>query len=135
MAVYNPKEDRFESFCKVGSGFDDAVLASLPARLKPHEVDSRPESVLTTLEPDRWVEPAIVMEIKGAELTVSPVHRAAVGAVRPDAGLALRFPRFTGRFREDKGPTDATTTDELLEMYHGQVRTAHPGEAEGPDAT
>jgi DNA ligase-1 len=45
-----------------------------------------------------------------------------MGKVRPDAGLALRFPKFTGRVREDKSPEDATTTDELLEMYNSQLK-------------
>jgi DNA ligase-1 len=72
-----------------------------------------------------------VLEVHGAELTLSPVHRAAIGAVRAGAGLALRFPRFTGRFRDDKGPTQATTSAELLKMYRLQVRqAAGPSESE-----
>ena len=35
----------------------------------------------------------------------------------PDAGLAMRFPRFTGRWRDDKAPEDATTTQELVELF------------------
>ncbi len=122
LAVYNPDKDRFESFCKVGSGFDDATLDRLPAKLKPYEVKERPESVLTGLEPDVWFRPAVVMEVRGAELTLSPIHRAGVGLIRPDAGLALRFPRFTGRWRDDKDAANATTTKELLSLYRSQVR-------------
>ncbi len=122
LAVYDPKRDRFESFCKVGSGFDDAQLAEMPKQLKPLESAEPIASVDTGLVPDRWFRPGIVLEVQGAELTLSPIHRAAFGAVRPGAGLALRFPRFTGRFRSDKSPTEATTSHELLEMYRGQVR-------------
>jgi len=122
MAVYDPGSDRFESFCKVGSGFDDAALAALPERLRPFEVDARPEEVLTGLAPDRWFRPGLVLEVRGAELSLSPIHRAAFGRVRPGAGFALRFPRFTGRYRDDKGPTDATTADELVELYASQVK-------------
>jgi DNA ligase-1 len=76
------------------------------------------------------MRPGLVLEIRGAELMVSPIHRAELGAVRAGAGLALRFPRFTGRIRDDKGPTEATTSQELLEMYRLQVRqeTASEGE-------
>ena len=34
-----------------------------------------------------------------------------------DAGLAMRFPRFTGRWRDDKTPQDSTTTTELVQLY------------------
>jgi DNA ligase 1 len=122
LAVYDAKRDRFESFCKVGSGFDDEQLKAMPARLKPFEVAERPASVDTGLTPDQWFRPGLVIEVRGAELTLSPNHRAAANAVREGAGFALRFPRFTGRIRDDKGPTDATTAKELLEMYRGQVR-------------
>jgi len=122
LAVYDPKRDRFESFCKVGTGFDDLSLAELPKRLRRFETDSAPPEVDTGLVPDRWMRPGLVLEVRGAELTLSPIHRAALGGVRAGAGLALRFPRFTGRVRDDKGPTEATTSAELLSMYRSQVR-------------
>jgi DNA ligase-1 len=31
--------------------------------------------------------------------------------------MSMRFPRFTGRWRDDKAPDDATTVDELLQLY------------------
>ncbi len=130
LAVYDAKRDRFESFCKVGSGFDDAQLEELPRRLKRFEAGERPASVDTGLVPDQWFRPGLVLEVRGAELTLSPIHRAATGTIREGVGFALRFPRFTGRIREDKGPTDATTAHELLEMYRGQVRRENPDEEE-----
>ncbi len=133
LAVYDPKRDRFESFTKVGSGFDDAALAEMPEKLARFASEAPPDGVDTGVVPDRWFRPAVVLEVRGAELTLSPVHRAALGAVREGAGLALRFPRFTGRVRSDKGPTEATTSHELLEMYRKQVRQATPdadGDAE-----
>ena len=126
LAVYNPKLDRFESFCKVGSGFDDAQLAEMPKRLHRFEVDERPPEVATGATPDRWIRPGIVLEVRGAELTLSPVHPAGLGAIRSGAGLALRFPRFTGRVRDDKSATEATTTQELLRLYRSQVRQETP---------
>jgi DNA ligase-1 len=126
MAVYDPKQDRFESFCKVGSGFDDAALAELPKRLKRSESSERPPGIETGLEPDVWFRPSLVLELRGAELSLSPIHRAGFGAIRPGAGFALRFPRFTGRYREDKSPTEATTPKELLHLYQSQVRHEAP---------
>ncbi len=122
LAVYNRELDQFESFCKVGSGFDDEALAALPGRLKPYERETTPEGVVTGLTPDRWMDPRLVLEVRGAELTLSPIHRAGFGRIRPGAGLALRFPRFTGRWRDDKEATGATTVQELLELYRAQVK-------------
>ena len=133
LAVYNPDQERFESFCKVGSGFDDAALAEMPTRLKGFELPAPSPGVVSGIVPDQWFRPHVVLEVKGAELTLSPIHRAAQGAVRPELGLALRFPRFTGRIREDKGPSEATTSTELLEMYRLQVRQASPS-SEGASA-
>ena len=95
------------------------------APLAKFETDQRPPEVDTGLTPDRWMRPGLVLEVRGAELTVSPIHRAALGAVRPVAGLALRFPRFTGRRRDDKGPTEATTRrPSFVDVYRSQVRQA-----------
>jgi len=55
-------------------------------------------------------------------LTLSPIHTAAVGRIRPGAGISLRFPKFTGRIRDDKGPEDATTVEEIVGMYQKQIK-------------
>jgi len=126
LATYNKSRDRFESFCKVGTGFDDASLAELPHRLEPWGTEDRPPMVETGVTPDRWFMPGLVLEVRGAELTLSPVHRADFGSIRPGSGFALRFPRFTGRIRDEKAPTDATTSEELHRMYRLQVRQTTP---------
>jgi DNA ligase-1 len=60
--------------------------------------------------------------VLGAEITVSPIHTTAYGIIRADSGLAVRFPRFTGRFRDDKEPREATTSKELEQMYSKQLK-------------
>jgi DNA ligase-1 len=47
---------------------------------------------------------------------------AAMDSVRKGSGLAIRFPRFTGKYRDDKAPEDATTSDEIIEMYQNQLK-------------
>jgi DNA ligase-1 len=121
MAAYNPEEDVFETVCKVGSGFKDEDLDRLPEILKPYIRDRKHPRVVAEMEPDVWVEPALVAEIIGAELTLSPIHTCAKGAVKPDAGISIRFPRFI-RWRPDKKPEDATTSQELVEMYRRQLK-------------
>src|SRR3989449_283070 len=129
MAAYDDQEDLFRTTCKLGTGFDDETLFALPEKLKAVKRDRKPARVDSKLEPDVWFEPTTVLEVRGAELTVSPVHTAAWGAIRPGAGLAVRFPRFTGRWRDDQGPEDATTTKELLEMYRQQLKQTKKGTA------
>jgi DNA ligase-1 len=83
------------------------------------------------MEMDVWFEPRLVIEVIASEITVSPSHAAAKNMVKPGYGLALRFPKFTGRIRDDKKPEDATTSEELVSMYRGQLKTAGarvPGE-------
>ena len=64
-----------------------------------------------------------MLEVLGPEITLSPIHTAAKGAVREGSGLAIRFPRFTGRWRDDKRPEDATTVEEILGMFRAQLKS------------
>jgi DNA ligase-1 len=117
LAVYDQQADRYQTICKCGTGFSDAELAGLPARLAPLARAQRPARVDSRWAADVWFEPTLVVEVLSAELTLSPHHTAGWGILKPDAGLALRFPRFTGRWRDDKAPTDATTVAEVVDMF------------------
>ena len=121
MAAYDPDADAFKSVCKVGSGFTDEDLERLDDMLKPYIRQTKPPRVDSAMKPDVWVEPALVAEIIGAELTLSPIHTCCYGWVKRGAGISIRFPRFI-RWRPDKSPEDATTTKELFEMYKRQLR-------------
>jgi DNA ligase-1 len=122
MAVYNRDEGIFETVTKLGSGFDDELLAALPDILDMHKVPKPHRLVRSTMKADFWFEPAVVMEVKGAEITLSPIHTCAWEAVRPGSGLAIRFPRYTGKMRSDKPPEEATTTEEMLALYNMQLK-------------
>ena len=121
MAAYDPEKDVFETVCKVGSGFKDEDLDALPEMLKPYIIERKHPRVVAKMQPDVWVTPALVAEIIGAELTLSPLHTCCLDKVKPGVGISIRFPRFI-RWRPDKGPEDATTTKELLEMYMRQLK-------------
>ena len=117
LAAYDASADVFRAVTKCGAGFSDADLAALPARLAPLLSPHQPARVDARQEPDAWFEPGLVLEVLSAELTLSPNYTAAWGQIDDDAGLAMRFPRFTGRWRDDKAPEDGTTTRELVELF------------------
>jgi DNA ligase-1 len=125
LATYDKDKDVFETVTKCGTGFTDADLAMLVTRLRPHEMSKKSSRVLSTLKPDVWFEPSLVMEILGAEITLSPIHMCAMDSIRKGSGLAIRFPRFTGKYRDDKAPEDATTSLEVVEMYRSQLKKIH----------
>jgi len=104
-AVYDSKKDRFETFCKLGSGFTDKELAGLLKKFKKIAHKPARLEISKSMVPDVWFDPRIVVEVTGAEITKSPNHTA---------GYALRFPRFL-RWRE-KAPEEATTKKEILKM-------------------
>ena len=123
MAAYDPETDTFKTVCKVGSGFTDEDLANLPKMLEPYILPHRHPRVFSKMEADVWFVPAVVLEIIGAEITLSPLHTCALNKIEEGVGLAIRFPRFTGRYRFDKKPEQATTEAELIEMYKSQRKT------------
>ena len=122
LAAYNPEKDAFETVCKCGTGFTDEDLAKLPEMMKKHVISHKHPRVNSLIEADVWFEPKIVIEVLGAEITLSPIHTCAMNTIRQGSGLAIRFPRFTGNYRIDKAAEDATTVSEILEMYQKQLK-------------
>ena len=128
LAAYDSATDTFRTVGKCGTGFSDAELATLPERLAPLIRPERPAEVDARAPADVWFTPALVLEVLSAELTLSPNHTAGWGRLKDDAGLAMRFPRFTGRWRDDKGPgTPPAPTS-------WSTSSAPPGRTLGPNS-
>ncbi|XP_059055716.1 DNA ligase 1 [Achroia grisella] len=121
LACYDPHTEEYQSLCKIGTGFSDEDLQKLSAALNEHVIDT-PRNYYrfdSAHRPDAWFEAARVWEVRAADLSQSAAHRAARGALHPDRGLSLRFPRFI-RERDDKTPEQATSAQQLVEMYLAQ---------------
>jgi len=124
VGCYNAEEDSVQSTCKVATGFTDDDLRTLDQEMRTLLTAKggsvKPMDYETSLDCAVWFEPKAVWELKCADLTISPVHMAAIGMAHDAKGIALRFPRYLNR-REDKQPADATSAQQIYEMYAGQA--------------
>ncbi|KAI0663494.1 ATP-dependent DNA ligase [Cubamyces menziesii] len=125
LAVWDPDAQKLVAVCKCMSGFTDAFYKGLRERY-PENSDTcssqpmwQPECDTGGLKPEVYFKPQEVWEIRGADITISPVSVAALGLVSQTRGLSLRFPRFMS-VREDKGIEDASNPEFLAKMYRDQ---------------
>lgn len=126
VGVFNKKEDRFETVAKIGTGLTDDEWKEIKKKCDKLKVLNKPKNVECAKElyPDVWVAPELVCIVRADEITLSPLHRA--GADEKHDGLALRFPRFMG-YRTDKFARQATTVNELKELYSLQFKKEKKG--------
>ena len=121
--VYDPKEEKYYSIGKVGSGFTEDTMPQIFKDMNTNKVDEKPENYIVekNLRPDVWIKPGIIMEIVADEITRSPSHTTARGfetkVPRDDTkkGLSIRFPRIKQWNREDKDLPN--TVEEIVRMY------------------
>ncbi|TPX30802.1 hypothetical protein SmJEL517_g05729 [Synchytrium microbalum] len=123
LACYDEDNEVYQSICKIGTGFSDEDLAKHTEFFNKHKMD-HPKAYFSYCDapkemPDVWFEPVQVWEVKAADLSISPVHKAGTGLVDPNKGISLRFPRFI-RIRDDKNPEQATSAAQVADMYKAQ---------------
>ena len=123
LATYNDDEDVFPSICKVGTGFTDESLDQLYQILSPKVTLKKNPRIVSEMEADVWFEPELVIEIVASEITQSPIHKTAIDKIKEKTGLALRFPKFTGKIRTEKNAEDASTDEEVIALYKVQKKT------------
>ena len=124
MACYDADKDEFQSVCKVGTGFKDEDLIRFTEILKPTILGSNKRplnyNVGDPLTPDHWFEASFVWELQAADLSKSNVHKGGIGRLDDgQRGIGLRFPRFI-RERSDKNPENATSSEQIVDMYVSQ---------------
>ncbi|MEM4348095.1 MAG: ATP-dependent DNA ligase [Candidatus Anstonellaceae archaeon] len=120
-AVLNAESGNLETIAKIGSGFSEEEMKNLESMLSKIRIKQKPPEVISELEPDFWVEPKYVVTVAADEITLSPVHTCGKEENPEAKGYALRFPRMIS-IRQDKGPDEATTTQEILRMYKMQKK-------------
>uniref|UniRef100_A0A158QFG1 DNA ligase n=1 Tax=Hymenolepis diminuta TaxID=6216 RepID=A0A158QFG1_HYMDI len=113
LACYNPDDEEYQTICKVGTGLKDEDLAKLSDFLKDHIIPSAKTYYQydRNLQPDHWFEPVQVWEVKAADISISPAHKAAAG-IKPE---------------------DATTAAQVYEMYCNQEQVKNADKQPGDD--
>jgi len=120
-AVYDPKSDTFKTVSKIGTGFSEDKLMLLKKILGEIKMEHKHPRVDSVMKADVWVVPKYVIEVRTDEITRSPSHTA--GRDEEGIGYALRFPGAVENFlREDKKPEDATTVEEIVDIYKMRIK-------------
>lgn len=127
VGVYDKDADEFVTVSKIGTGLSDEEWKSIKEKTKGLELSHKPARTNSLIEPSVWVKPEIVIEVLADEITRSPLHTAGLKIVRDadgkdikEPGYALRFPRLVNFRDKDKKAEDATTVEELVEMFNLQ---------------
>jgi len=110
-AVYDPDTNNFVAFTRFFSGLTDELSVSLTNEMEKYIVEKKPDNVICEDKPDIWLQPEVVMEITGDEITLSEKFVTL--------GYSMRFPVYQ-RLRPEKGPKDITTVQEIRDLYNIQ---------------
>ncbi|KAJ3809150.1 DNA ligase [Lentinula aff. lateritia] len=105
-------------------GFTDAFYKTLSEQFSLEDASKCSSSRLWDCEfggfkPDVYFKPDMVWEIRGADITLSPISIAARHLTSSIKGLSLRFPRFV-RVRDDKTIMQASDASFLANLWRSQ---------------
>lgn len=117
VSVYDKDNDTLPTVTRVASGLSEEAWQELYKRLSADRIEHPDPRVRFVLTPDVWVVPRYVLELQADEVSRSQMH--AAGRMDGGAGYALRFPRIV-KEREERTPEDATSVQEVIELYKMQ---------------
>lgn len=119
VSVYDKANDTLPTVTRVASGLSDEGWRELWRKLEADKIEHPDPRVLSIITPDVWVVPRYVLELQADEVSRSQMHPA--GKSEDGPGYALRFPRIL-KERPERKPEDATSVEEVAELYNMQGR-------------
>lgn len=124
LALRDPDSGRLVAMCKCMSGFSDSFYKAMRERYAEASQNCSKHPLWSDVDmggykPSVYFRPHEVWEIRGADITLSPVSVAAQGLVSDTRGLSLRFPRFI-QVREDKATEQASSPEFLVGIWKDQ---------------
>jgi len=114
LAARDSDTGKLKTVTKCGSGYTDEDLDELTKIFKKIQIKEPHEDVEIEIDCDAYFKPEVVFETAYEEIQVSPAEKHT-------SGVGLRFPRFL-RIREDRRPEEATTVQEIWELFEIQER-------------
>jgi DNA ligase-1 len=132
VSAYDKDSDTLPTVTRVASGLSNEAWQELYTRLSQDKIDHPDPRVRYVLQPDVWVVPRYVLELQADEVTRSQMH--AAGKTDGGAGYALRFPRIV-KERSERTPEDATSVQEVIELYNMQGKGDTRGKRKKADAS
>jgi len=135
LALRDADTGRLVAVCKCMSGFSDKFYKAMRERYSDNSDTCSQQNLWDVdtgdLKPQVFFKPSEVWEIRGADVTLSPVSVAALGLVSDSRGLSLRFPRFI-KVRADKTLEEASNPQFLAKMWQDQQgKVANSGADDG----
>ncbi len=119
VSVYDKTNDTLPTVTRVASGLTEEGWRELCKTLEKDRISHPDPRVVSIVSPDVWVVPRYVLELQADEVSRSQMHAAGKGEGVP--GYALRFPRILKQ-RPERTPEDATSVEEVIELYNMQGR-------------
>ncbi|KAI0062904.1 ATP-dependent DNA ligase [Artomyces pyxidatus] len=124
LALRDPDTGQLVAMCKCMSGFSDAFYKAMKEVYAEDSENCSRQALWEDVDtggysPSVYFRPHEVWEIRGADVTLSPVSIAARGLVSDSRGLSLRFPRFI-KTREDKSIEQASSPEFLANIFRDQ---------------
>jgi DNA ligase-1 len=109
-AIYDEDKNVYKAVAKVASGLTEEQIDFFSEQFKELDLNEKPNNYLSALEPYKYIQAKLIVEVVADEITLSPLYKDT------KEGFSLRFPRFI-KIQDDRASDETTTEDELKRLF------------------